>query len=132
MRRGTRVALPDAGKGRYAPTVAHEATQTVPVVPAHFIARIVEELRPLEIWLFGSRAHGTHRPDSDWDLMAVLPDNAPEGDLDIVNVWTRLRDLHTKRVELFPITRSEFDRFKLSLGTLSQVVASDGVVVYAR
>ncbi|HWO17612.1 MAG TPA: nucleotidyltransferase domain-containing protein [Kofleriaceae bacterium] len=112
--------------------MVHEATRPAPVVPAHFIARIVEELCPLEIWLFGSRARGTHRPDSDWDLMAILPDTAPEDNLDIVNVWTRLRDIHAKRVELFPITRSEFDRFKLSLGTLSQMVASDGVIVYAR
>jgi predicted nucleotidyltransferase len=112
--------------------VVHEAAQPIPVVPAHFITRIVEELGPLEIWLFGSRARGTHRPDSDWDLMAVLPDTAPEENLDIVKVWARLRDIHAKRVELFPITRSEFDHFKLSLGTLSQIVASDGVVIYAR
>ena len=96
------------------------------------MTRIVEELRPLEIWLFGSRARGTYRPDSDWDLMAVLPDTAPEENLDIVNVWERLRDIHAKRVELFPITRGEFDRFRRSLGSLSQIVASDGVVVYAR
>lgn len=101
-------------------------------MPAHFIARIVEELRPLEIWLFGSRVRGTHRPDSDWDLMAVLPDTAPDDNLDIVKVWDRLRDLHAQRVELFPIRKSEFDRFRLSLGTLSQIVASDGVVIYAR
>ena len=101
-------------------------------MPPHFIARIVEELHPLEIWLFGSRAKGTYRPDSDWDLMAVLPDCAPEENLDIVTVRERLRDIQAKRVELFPITRSEFDRFKLSLGTLSQIVATDGVVIYAR
>jgi predicted nucleotidyltransferase len=120
------------GKGRYDPAVVHDITQPVPAVPSHFITRIVEELRPLEIWLFGSRARGTYRPDSDWDLMAILPDTAPEEDLDIATVWERLRDIHAKRVELFPITRSEFDRFKLSLGSLSQIVASDGVVVYAR
>ncbi|TMQ04342.1 MAG: nucleotidyltransferase domain-containing protein [Deltaproteobacteria bacterium] len=122
-------------KARYDHVVAHEAaqpTQPTAVVPADFIERIVEELDPLEIWLFGSRARGTHRPESDWDLMAVLPDNTPEDNLDIVKVWTRLRDIHAKRVELFPVTKSEFDRFKFSLGSLSQIVASDGIVVYAR
>ncbi len=103
-----------------------------PAVPDAFIRRIVDELHPLEIWLFGSRAKGTSRPESDWDLMAVLPDNASETDLDIVPLWDRLRDLHAKRVELFPITKAEFERWKGSLGTLAQIVASEGVVVYAR
>jgi predicted nucleotidyltransferase len=101
-------------------------------VPAEFIDRIIDELHPLEIWLFGSRARGTPRADSDWDLMAVLPDTASEADLDIVPLWQRLHDLHVKRVELFPITKTDFDRWRLSLGTLAQIVASEGVVVYAR
>ncbi len=101
-------------------------------VPDAFIRRIVDELHPLQIWLFGSRARGTSRPESDWDLMAVLPDTASETDLDIVPLWERLRDLHAKRVELFPITKTDFDRWKGSLGTLAQIVASEGVVVYAR
>lgn len=41
-------------KGRYDPAVVHAATQPTPVVPAHFIARIVEELAPLEIWLLAA------------------------------------------------------------------------------
>ena len=24
------------------------------------------------LWLYGSRARGTHRPDSDWDLLILL------------------------------------------------------------
>lgn len=101
-------------------------------MPEEFIRRIVDELHPLEIWLFGSRAKGTPRPDSDWDLMAVLPDTAREEDLDLVPLWRRLTDLQLKRVELFPITKTDFDRWKRSLGTLAQIVASEGVVVYAR
>ncbi|MDP2275923.1 MAG: nucleotidyltransferase domain-containing protein [Archangium sp.] len=103
-----------------------------PSVPEDFLKRIVDELHPLEIWLFGSRARGTARPESDWDLLAVLPDTASSEDLDLVPLWGRLRDLHAKRVELFPITKSDFDRCRRSLGTLAQIVASEGVVVYAR
>ena len=35
--------------------------------------RIVEAAHPAAIWLFGSRARGTQRPDSDVDLLVVLP-----------------------------------------------------------
>ena len=41
------------------------------------IAREMQErLHPAEVILLGSRAAGDHRPDSDVDLMAVLPDGA--------------------------------------------------------
>ena len=39
------------------------------------VQKLVENLDPIEIWLFGSRAQGTHRPDSDFDLFVVT---APE------------------------------------------------------
>ena len=107
------------------------AIATSPSVPEDFLGRIVDELHPLEIWLFGSRARGTARPESDWDLLAVLPDTASSEDLDLVPLWGRLRDLHANRVELIPITKSDFDRCRRSLGTLAQTVATEGVIVYA-
>jgi predicted nucleotidyltransferase len=39
--------------------------------------RLVAALRPKMIWLFGSRARGDHRADSDFDLLVVLPDDLP-------------------------------------------------------
>jgi predicted nucleotidyltransferase len=99
-------------------------------VPAEFIERIVAELEPEELWLFGSRARGAARPDSDWDFMAIVPDKAPARDLDIASVWRRLRDLRLRRVEIFTMTRTEFEAWRRSLGTLAEIVASTGVVVY--
>lgn len=32
-------------------------------------------VRPEAIVLFGSRARGDHRPDSDWDVLVLLPDD---------------------------------------------------------
>ena len=40
--------------------------------------RLVASLRPRMIWLFGSRARGDHRADSDFDLLVVLPDGLPD------------------------------------------------------
>lgn len=94
------------------------------------IARIVDVLHPEQVWLFGSRALGEARADSDWDFMAILTDDAPEQDLELASVWQRLRDLRLRRVEVFTMTRSEFDEWKRSLGTLAEIVASTGVVVY--
>jgi predicted nucleotidyltransferase len=109
-------------------TVTH--VDPSPSIPPEMIARIVEVLRPEQVWLFGSRARGEARVNSDWDFMAILADDAPEHDLDLASVWQRLRDLRLRRVEVFTITRSEFDEWKRSLGTLAEIVASTGIVVY--
>ena len=91
---------------------------------------MVDVLHPDQVWLFGSRARGEARTDSDWDLMAILPDAAPADDLDTASVWRRLRDLRLRRVEVFTMTRGEFETWRRSLGTLAEIVASTGVVVY--
>jgi uncharacterized protein len=46
------------------------------------LVRIIELLavayQPDRIYLFGSKARGDSGPDSDFDLMVVVPDDAPE------------------------------------------------------
>ena len=41
------------------------------------VEQIVAEFAPLRVVLFGSRAAGTARPDSDVDLLVVMPDGTP-------------------------------------------------------
>lgn len=52
------------------------------------LAAIQARLSPRAVWLFGSRARGDHRPDSDWDLVVALPDDAPEATLDPILGWS--------------------------------------------
>lgn len=79
-------------------------------VPPGILERIVDTLDPEEVWLFGSRARQTHGPDSDWDLMAVLPDTAPDHQLDLAAVWSDLRELRRMCVEVFPIRRRDLKK----------------------
>ena len=41
------------------------------------VRRLVESYQPLEVYLFGSKARGDSGPDSDYDLLLVVPDEAP-------------------------------------------------------
>ena len=41
---------------------------------AEIVGRLIEAFHPLRIYLFGSRARGDAGPDSDYDLMVVIPD----------------------------------------------------------
>lgn len=45
-------------------------------VLAEIVRRLVEAYRPERIYLFGSVARGEAGPDSDYDLMIVVPDDA--------------------------------------------------------
>lgn len=41
------------------------------------IARVVQTMRPEAIYLFGSHARGDSNADSDYDLLVIVPDDAP-------------------------------------------------------
>lgn len=101
-------------------------------IPPGVIERIVEVLDPEEVWLFGSRARQTHGPDSDWDLMAVLSDAAPDRQLDLAAVWSDLRELRRLRVEVIPIRRGDFEEDRRTPGELAEAVAREGHLVYGR
>ena len=90
----------------------------------------MQVLAPEQVWLFGSRARQTHGPDSDWDLMAVLPDSAPDRSLDLAAVWAELRELRRMRVEVIPIRRRDFDEGRDIIGELAEAVAREGRVIY--
>ncbi len=108
-------------------------SQTLPVedVPPPLLARIIERLKPLEVWLFGSRARGTVRPGSDWDLLVVLPDEASEDDLDPVRAWQAVRDLRIP-ADVIPVHTSEFEEARDHAGTLARTVVGEGRRIYAR
>ena len=44
---------------------------------AEIVRRLREAYRPERIYLFGSKARGDAGPDSDYDLLVVVPDDAP-------------------------------------------------------
>jgi len=44
---------------------------------ARILARLIDAYQPERIYLFGSKARGDAGPDSDFDLLVVVPDSAP-------------------------------------------------------
>jgi hypothetical protein len=48
------------------------------VVLKEVVRRLVGVYQPERIYLFGSTARGDAGPDSDYDLMVILPDEAPQ------------------------------------------------------
>lgn len=46
---------------------------------AEIVRRLANVYQPERIYLFGSTARGDAGPDSDYDLMILVPDDAPPG-----------------------------------------------------
>lgn len=101
-------------------------------LPDGVLETIVEVLAPEEVWLFGSRARETHGPDSDWDLLVVMPNSAADDDVNLAKVWPRLRDIRRMRVEVFPMRRRDFEEDRSIPGELAETVARQGRVVYVH
>jgi len=45
---------------------------------AIIVDRLIGAYQPERIYLFGSKARGDYGPDSDFDLLVVVPDTAPD------------------------------------------------------
>ena len=57
--------------------MADSTTELEPKL-AQTVRRLVAVFQPVRIYLFGSKARGDAGPDSDYDLLVIVPDDAPE------------------------------------------------------
>lgn len=93
------------------------------------VGRLVEALRPEQIYLFGSRARGDNQPDSDYDIMVIVPrsDAPPHRRAQMAH-----RALAGIRVaaDILVWTRQEFDRFLPVPGSLAATVLREGRLLY--
>ncbi len=78
--------------------------------------------------LFGSRARGTHRPDSDWDVASVLEGDEPERARPIeasrFPQADRLMDID--RMDAWAVNGGYLRDHAMDLGTLYHGIARDG------
>jgi predicted nucleotidyltransferase len=94
------------------------------------VRRIVARFDPERIILFGSAARGEAGPDSDVDLLVVMPVKGlkREKQLEIRKV---LRGIPTP-VDIVVSTPEEFDWRQEIVGTIEYPAVQEGKVLYAR
>lgn len=107
--------------------------EPAPSVPAELqplMSRIAAVYRPLEVWLFGSRAREEADSQSDWDLMVIVSDETSEDHLDPMFGW-KLQQGSGVYADIICARVSEFDTDLRVANTAAREVARDGVLLYA-
>jgi predicted nucleotidyltransferase len=109
------------------PAALHELTETV---LADIVRRLVAELAPRAIYLFGSCAYGKPTPDSDIDLLIVV-DHEPAATWELgKRGYACLYGLGLP-VELHFTSRTNFERFSAVVGSIHREVRQRGRILYA-
>lgn len=114
------------------PGGAAGAARSLDLLPVRaLLARIEAQYHPEQVWLFGSRARGDARPESDWDLFVVVPDDTHDEQLDLLFIW-RLKRASGVAADVVACRASEFRESCDTVNTLSYVVATEGVRIDDR
>jgi len=99
---------------------------TLPEEMRRLVELCKRDMGASEVWLFGSRARGDFHENSDYDVLAVIPDDAPE-DVDTPLAAFRLRRKSRAHADLLTARASDFNEAKTTLNTISYVVAREGI-----
>ena len=92
---------------------------------------IVKHARPERIILFGSRARGDARSDSDYDLLVILADGADRWEISRRTRMAIASARITTPIDLLFQVRSEYDRRRAKAGHLFAIVEQEGTDLHA-
>jgi predicted nucleotidyltransferase len=102
----------------------------IPEEVAEMVRRIVEHFHPDKIILFGSYARGTAGPDSDVDLLVIMPVSGSKRSARLA-IRAILRDIDLAK-DIIVATPDETERYRDQVGTIIRPALREGKVLYER
>ncbi len=97
---------------------------------AEVVRRLVGELQPERIYLFGSRARGDATEDSDYDLMVIVTASDQPGYRRAQRAYGALWGTGAA-VDVLVWTRREFERQAPVVASLPAAILREGKLLYA-
>jgi predicted nucleotidyltransferase len=94
------------------------------------VRRLVEYYQPERVYLFGSMAREQASADSDYDLLVVVPDEAPPEQRSSRQVSALLWDIHAS-IDVLVWSRTDFDDDLPLRASLPATVIREGRLLYA-
>jgi predicted nucleotidyltransferase len=111
-------------------TASGASTKSLPPVLTEIVRRLVNAYEPERIYLFGSHARGEEGPDSDLDLIVIVPDDTlPERRRSRL-AYERLWGVATA-ADVLVWTRSRFEERLHIVSSLPATIAREGRLLYA-
>src|SRR5215471_16670519 len=104
-------------------------TLPTPQTLEELVHRIVEVVHPQRIILFGSAARGDMRPDSDIDVLVVMPEG--------VHRRRTAQELHERlfgfpmAVDILVATPTDLEKHKDNIGLIYHRILREGREIYA-
>jgi predicted nucleotidyltransferase len=92
--------------------------------------RIVSQFHPEKIILFGSHARGQAAPDSDVDLLVVMPVSGSKREK-AIEIGVALHDIPVAK-DVMVVSPDDFDWRKNVVGTIERPADREGKILYAR
>lgn len=99
-------------------------------VLAEVLRRLITAYVPQRVYLFGSKARGDQGPDSDYDMLLVVPDDAPPERTGSRLAYTVLRGTGVA-VDVVVWRRSRFDCRSRVVTSLPSTVLREGRLIHA-
>ena len=94
------------------------------------VRRLVDHFDPDQIILFGSHARGTAGPDSDVDLLVILPVTGSKRAKQI-EMRVALHDINMPK-DIIVATPEQVEQQKNIVGTIIRPALQEGQVLYVR
>lgn len=107
---------------------AEELLREDPVL-AEGVRRLAEAYQPERIYLFGSKARGDAGPDSDYDLLVIVPDDAPPERRRSALAYEVLWEAGTP-ADVLVWEKASFERRLHVVASLPATVMREGKLVY--
>ena len=110
-------------------SAAHDLLMPTPATVTVAIERIVAACQPRAILVFGSRARGRARPDSDLDLCVLLQASVPDCAALRRHLRALLADLPFSK-DILVSNPEDFARWRTRLNNVYQDIATDGFYLW--
>ena len=94
----------------------------------HFAELVRARMAPAQLWVFGSRARGDERVDSDWDILLVFDDAHAEAAADDRTSWRLSREAGLFG-DVVSVTATDAIASRNVANTLMYAVSREGVRV---
>jgi predicted nucleotidyltransferase len=124
--------FPTGNRGRFELDIAPRSHR-IKAMEVDFTKKLVacirEAAHPLRVVLFGSAARGEDRPDSDVDVLVVVPDGTARRKV-AGDIYERLAGLE-RPVDVVVVTTEDVERYRAARGLVIEAALREGREIYA-